>query len=218
MTNDPYDPYRSAGAGDSWSGPGEPSAPDPMRGQPDPMRPPSESVWSRPDAEPVGPPAAAPQSTPPDAAPPAPWAPEAAPTVGSGHPTEAPSPWPPAAAQSTTGQQPPGYPPPPYQPPPYPPPGYPPPPYQTQPAGGRRTNALAVVALVCSLAGVFTGVSAPVGAILGHVALGQIRQSGEEGSQLATIAIWVGWIITGLIVAAICALVVLAVTLSRTTA
>jgi U5 snRNP spliceosome subunit len=208
MTNDPY---RSAGPGGSAGG--EPPVPE--RPQPDPVLTPSESVWSRPDREPAGP--------PPEAQPT--WTPEATPSAGTDQPTDSPSPWPPAAAAQST-QPPGGYPPPPYQPPPYQPPAYqpqgyqpsayPPPPGQAPPPAGGRTNPLAIVALICSLAGIFTGISAPIGAILGHVSLGQIRQSGEEGSQLATVAIWVGWIITGLIVAAICAVAVLAVTLSRT--
>jgi uncharacterized membrane protein len=74
---------------------------------------------------------------------------------------------------------------------------------------------MAIVALVCSLAGVITAVSAPIGAVLGHLALRQIGQTGEEGASLAKAAIWVGWIITGLIVAICCAVVALAVVFGR---
>lgn len=143
-------------------------------------------------------PAGSGESSPPEAGQPQP--PEAAPPAGSEHPPTPPPPWPPAA----------GYPPPPYQPPPYqgqPGPG------PVPPAG--RTNALAVVALVCSLAGFITALSAPIGAVLGHIALRQIGQTGEEGASLAKAAIWVGWIITGLIVAACCLVVALAVVFNR---
>jgi hypothetical protein len=63
---------------------------------------------------------------------------------------------------------------------------------------------------VCSIAGVVTLLSAPIGAILGHVALRNIASSGEEGAPLAKAAIWIGWIITGLVLAACCAGLVIA--------
>jgi hypothetical protein len=96
------------------------------------------------------------------------------------------------------GQQDPGYPvsgqpvPQGYAAPMYP--GYPP--YPPSPP----TNGLAIAALVCSLAGLATCISAPVGAILGHVARKQIRERGEGGDGLALAGIIVGWILTGLLV------------------
>jgi hypothetical protein len=63
---------------------------------------------------------------------------------------------------------------------------------------GPRTNGMAIAALVCSLAGLVTCISAPVGAILGHVARRQIRERGEGGDGMALAGIIVGWIITGL--------------------
>ena len=72
----------------------------------------------------------------------------------------------------------------------------PPYPYPYQP----RTNGLAIASLVCSVAGVATCVSAPVGAILGHVARKQIRERGEAGDGMALAGIIVGWILTGLLV------------------
>jgi hypothetical protein len=60
------------------------------------------------------------------------------------------------------------------------------------------TNTLAIVAMVLSLAGLLTGITAIVGAILGHVAMGQIKRTGEGGRPLALTAIIAGWIITGL--------------------
>jgi hypothetical protein len=60
------------------------------------------------------------------------------------------------------------------------------------------TNGMAIAALVCSLAGLLIFISAPVGAILGHVARKQIRQTGEQGDGMALAGIIVGWILTGL--------------------
>jgi hypothetical protein len=62
---------------------------------------------------------------------------------------------------------------------------------------------------------VITAISAPIGAVLGHIALRQIGQTGEEGASLAKAAIWVGWIITGLIVLACCAVVALAIAFNQ---
>jgi hypothetical protein len=71
--------------------------------------------------------------------------------------------------------------------------------YQPQVAAP-PTNGLAIAALVCSLAGIATCISAPVGAILGHVARKQIRERGEGGDGMALAGIIVGWILTGLMV------------------
>jgi hypothetical protein len=121
-----------------------------------------------------------------------------------------PPPYPPTSPAPSSG---PGYPPPP--PPPYgspgpgygQPAGYPPPdkspfgppgygaPYS--PYGPpQTTNAMAIASLVCSIAGVLTCISAPVGIVLGHVAKKQIRQTGEGGDGLATAGLWVGYILT----------------------
>jgi hypothetical protein len=59
-----------------------------------------------------------------------------------------------------------------------------------------RTNGLAIASLVCSLAGLLTCISAPVGIVLGHIARRQIRQTGEQGDGLATAGLWVGYILT----------------------
>ncbi|WP_341718895.1 DUF4190 domain-containing protein [Micromonospora sp. FIMYZ51] len=82
----------------------------------------------------------------------------------------------------------------------YPPPqpGYPPP----QPGYGypqRQTNSMAIVALVLSLIGIGSCITAPIGAIMGHVAMRQIRETGESGEGMAKAAIIVGWILTGLL-------------------
>lgn len=85
------------------------------------------------------------------------------------------------------------------------PPVAPPPPAPAAPAYGQQpvvagppTNTLAIVGMILSLAGLLFGITAPVGAILGHVALGQIKRTGEGGRPLALTAIIAGWVITGL--------------------
>jgi hypothetical protein len=71
---------------------------------------------------------------------------------------------------------------------------------------------MAIVALILSLAGFIIGVSAPVGAILGHIARRQIRETGEDGDGMALAAIIVGWIITGLVLLGCIIFVVLVAT------
>jgi Domain of unknown function (DUF4190) len=65
------------------------------------------------------------------------------------------------------------------------------------------TNSLAIAALVLALCGIGTGITAPIGAILGHVARRQIRQRGEQGDGMALAGIIVGWIVTACWLAAI---------------
>ena len=81
-----------------------------------------------------------------------------------------------------------------------------PPAYAHPPAGYpypvvSPTNGMAVAALVCALGGLVTCVSAPVGAVLGHVARRQIRERGGQGDGLALAGIIVGWTLTGLFLA-----------------
>ena len=63
----------------------------------------------------------------------------------------------------------------------------------------RGTNGLAIASLVVSCASIITcqllGIA---GAIMGHVARKQIKESGEEGDGLALGGIIVGWIVAGL--------------------
>jgi uncharacterized membrane protein len=68
---------------------------------------------------------------------------------------------------------------------------------ETSQGTGKRTNVLAIVALVLAI---FVPL---VGAILGHVALGQIKKTGEEGRGIALAAVIVGWVFTGLAIVAI---------------
>jgi hypothetical protein len=75
----------------------------------------------------------------------------------------------------------------------------PPPPGHAPPPPG-RTNPLALAAFILALTSLSCGITAPVGAILGHVARSQIRQRGESGAGMAKAAIIIGWIGTALIV------------------
>lgn len=90
---------------------------------------------------------------------------------------------------------------------------YPPPPgpgYGAPPPGG-ATNTMAIISLVLSLAGLATWISAPVGAVLGHVAKRQIRERGEQGEGMATAGIIIGWVITGLGILGCCGIIALAI-------
>jgi hypothetical protein len=83
-------------------------------------------------------------------------------------------------------------------------------PYGTTPYGtplAPRTNTLAIVALVLSL-------TVPLGGIIcGHIAMAQIKRTGEEGHGLALAGTIIGYAITGLTVLMLIAyfIVVLAV-------
>jgi hypothetical protein len=59
-------------------------------------------------------------------------------------------------------------------------------------------NSMALTAMILALVGLVFWITAPVGAILGHIALKQIRQTGESGEGMAKTGIIAGWIITGL--------------------
>jgi hypothetical protein len=59
---------------------------------------------------------------------------------------------------------------------------------------------MAVAAMVVALAGIVSGIGFPIGAILGHIALKQVRETGEQGESYAKAGIIVGWIGTGLVV------------------
>ncbi|WP_433531174.1 DUF4190 domain-containing protein [Micromonospora sp. CA-263727] len=148
--------------------------PPPAGGWPDPA---STGQPSTPPADPTLPvsaqPAVPPQPTGYDPGQPA--DPYAATTSAPGVPLAA-APYPQAGYPPQPGY---GYPPPAY--------GYP-----------QQTNSLAIVALVLSLIGIGSCITAPIGAIMGHVAMRQIRERGEGGEGLAKAAIIVGWILTAL--------------------
>lgn len=70
--------------------------------------------------------------------------------------------------------------------------GYAPPP-------PRRTNGLAVAALVLGLTGFITcGFTSLLAVIFGHVALGQIRRDRTDGHGMALAGAILGWVLTGL--------------------
>ncbi|SHN33404.1 DUF4190 domain-containing protein [Cryptosporangium aurantiacum] len=91
-------------------------------------------------------------------------------------PAGQPNGYPPAGAW---GAPPPGY------------PGYPPP---------RKQNGMALASMIVSICSLVMcgGLPGIVGALIGHSARKQIRQTGEEGASLATVGIIVGWIGFGL--------------------
>jgi hypothetical protein len=59
-------------------------------------------------------------------------------------------------------------------------------------------NSLALVSMILALVGLGCGITAPVGAIMGHIARRQIRERGEGGDGMALTGIIVGWIVTTL--------------------
>jgi peptidyl-prolyl cis-trans isomerase B (cyclophilin B) len=67
-------------------------------------------------------------------------------------------------------------------------PGYPPPPPV------RQTNAWAVAALVSSF------VFAPMGIVAGHIALSQIKRTGDEGKGLAIAGLVIGYMLTAVMI------------------
>jgi hypothetical protein len=73
-------------------------------------------------------------------------------------------------------------------------------PYTASPALVAAQNGMAIASLVTSIATVILcgGLLSFVGAILGHVALGQIKRSGQNGRGLAVAGVAIGWAVTGL--------------------
>ncbi|MBV1849869.1 DUF4190 domain-containing protein [Catellatospora tritici] len=149
-------------------------------------------VESSSPAEPV------PADTPAQAAPTNPYGAWAGVTPGAAQPDPATVPGQYPAAQYPQGYAYPGYP---------AHPGYQAYPYGYAYVPARRTNGLAIGAMVTSIVGAITFcflygipglVLGPVGAILGHVARRRIRASGEEGDGMALAGVIIGWIVTGL--------------------
>lgn len=66
---------------------------------------------------------------------------------------------------------------------------------------GTATNGLAIASLVLSL----MGCTAFIGAIVGHVALSQIRRTGQPGRGFALAGVIIGWSWTLLVVGVITA-------------
>jgi hypothetical protein len=65
-------------------------------------------------------------------------------------------------------------------------------------AGGQsnKTNPLAIASLVCGLGGLVVGITAPIGVILGIIALMQIKKRKESGTAMAVVGIVVGGLLT----------------------
>jgi large-conductance mechanosensitive channel len=117
---------------------------------------------------------------------PGPWGSTPPPPPEPWGPTAPPPPNPPGYGQQWGAPPPPpGY---------YPPPMYPPP---------RQTNAMAITALVCAF------FFPPLAIVFGHIALSQIRRTGEEGKGLAVAGLVIGYVVTGLIVLYIVFMVIL---------
>jgi len=130
---------------------------------------------------------------------------------------------PPYAAPQPTYQPPaaPGY-----QPPAYPTQQYPgAAPYGVQPGYGayapaQKTNGLAIAAMIVAILGFVWAlpfIGSLAGAIMGHIALGQIKRTGERGRGMALAGVVVGWIGLGLIVLAVIGLVAFSVVASTST-
>lgn len=62
-----------------------------------------------------------------------------------------------------------------------------------QPAGP-RTNTLAIISLVASLIGIPTGIGFIAGIICGHIALSQIKKTGEQGRGMAVAGLIIGYV------------------------
>ena len=97
----------------------------------------------------------------------------------------------------------------------YVPPAQPAPAYGTAPAygqtapSGAKTNTLAIVSLVASLVGLFSGIGFLVGIICGHISLGQIKKTGEQGRGLAIAGLIIGYV--GIVLAIILTILFFAV-------
>jgi peptidyl-prolyl cis-trans isomerase B (cyclophilin B) len=68
------------------------------------------------------------------------------------------------------------------------PPAAPPPPYQPAPVG-QKYNVLAIISLVTSIVGISLA-----GIICGHIALSQIKRTGESGRGMAIAGTIIGYV------------------------
>ncbi|MEK6345621.1 MAG: DUF4190 domain-containing protein, partial [Curtobacterium sp.] len=72
-----------------------------------------------------------------------------------------------------------------------------------------RTNTLSILSIVFAFAGILIWpiiiLTSPAGAIMGHLALGKIKQTGESGRGLALTGVIGGWIMTALYILGIVA-------------
>ena len=65
-----------------------------------------------------------------------------------------------------------------------------------QPGPVRPTNTLALVSMILSIAGAFLPTAIP-GIITGHIALSQIKRTGDNGRGMALAGVIVGYALTG---------------------
>ncbi len=65
---------------------------------------------------------------------------------------------------------------------------------QAAPPTGAKTNTLAIVSLVASLIGLVSGIGFLVGIICGHISLGQIKKTGEQGRGMAVAGLIIGYV------------------------
>ncbi len=86
----------------------------------------------------------------------------------------------------------------------------------------RPTNGMAIASMVVSISGAlllfcygFGGLLGLAGAILGHISRRQLRTSGEAGDGMALAGVIVGWIVLGLAVVIVVAVVILVVNLDH---
>ncbi|MCM3655721.1 DUF4190 domain-containing protein [Agromyces mediolanus] len=73
-----------------------------------------------------------------------------------------------------------------------------------------KTNTLAVVSLVASLAGLLTGFGFLVGIICGHISLSQIKKTGEQGHGAALAGTIIGYVGIALSVIVVVVIIVMA--------
>jgi hypothetical protein len=85
-----------------------------------------------------------------------------------------------------------------------------------RPPQPRRTNPYAVAALTCGAIQPLTGMLSTIPAIVfGHLARRQIRETGEDGSTMATWGLVLGWAGAAAIVLVILGLLVAAVVITK---
>lgn len=71
--------------------------------------------------------------------------------------------------------------------------------YGQPPIAPQQTNTMAIVSLILSMVGFITFISAPAGAIVGHIALRQLKENpNQNGRGMALAGVIIGWILTAL--------------------
>jgi hypothetical protein len=79
------------------------------------------------------------------------------------------------------------------------------------PYGPQKTNTLSILSIVFAFGGIIVWpliiLTSPAGAIMGHLALGRMKQTGEQGRGLALAGIIGGWALTALYILGVVAFV-----------